>query len=78
MQQSLLASSDKPLLSRQGIASLLGISLPTLDAIRRDPKRRFPTPAIRIGKILRWREADIQTWLTKELTPISINTNKET
>lgn len=59
--------SDK-LLSRKMVANLLQVSLSSLDALRNNHSRKFPAPVMSIRKIIRWREADVQAWLTKEIS----------
>ena len=49
-----------PLMNRSQVASYLGVPQRTLDTWRR---RQTGPPAIRVGRHLRWRLADVDQWL---------------
>ena len=54
----------EPMMDARKVASLLGISLRTLDTL----VARGEAPAfIRIGQIRRWRMAEITTWIEARL-----------
>lgn len=56
---------DYRLLNRNGVASVLGISVDTLGRLRN--QGGFPKPLV-VEKRLRWRDCDVQAWLDQKLT----------
>ena len=57
----------EPMMDARKVASLLGISLRTLDTL----VARGEAPAfIRIGQIRRWRMAEITTWIDARLDTV--------
>jgi predicted DNA-binding transcriptional regulator AlpA len=60
--QNPMQSEQPSLLTRREVADLLRIGERSLARWRNDPKAKFPKP-IRRGRVVRWRRAQIETWL---------------
>ena len=55
-----MSDDPRPLLDIHQLAELLGVSEWTLYEWR---NRRQGPPAIKVGRLLRWRLTDVETWL---------------
>ena len=62
-------NKDKILMSVEELAELLGISVRSVyNGTCKNPKNKFPIPAIRVGKLLRFHINDVQEYLEKSRT----------
>jgi excisionase family DNA binding protein len=57
-------ADDRPLASIEEVASYLGVPVATLYRWR---SRREGPPGFRIGRHVRFRWADVETWVTEQL-----------
>ncbi len=54
------------LLDKIETATQLGVSVRTLDRLLRDPDH--PLPFVRVGRLVKFRPADVQSWIESQLT----------
>lgn len=59
-----MTSDTRPLLDIHDLAKFLGVSEWTLYEWR---NRRQGPPAIKVGRLLRWRPSDVETWLDQRV-----------
>lgn len=56
---------DSPLLDETDAAGLLGVKPSTLTTWR--STRRYSLPYVRVGRLIRYRRADLDAWLERRL-----------
>ena len=59
-----MSSDTRPLLDIHELAEYLGVSEWTLYEWR---NRRQGPPAIKVGRLLRWRMSDVESWLDQRV-----------
>ena len=68
-----MAVTNKPLLTPQDVANRLGVSTTTLSTWR--CTKRYPLPYVKVGRLVRYRLADVEDFESHQLQEVTANDN---